>query len=358
MSAPSTASSASGTMMRAVRLSEHGRDPVLARVPVPPVGRGDVRVAMRACGICGSDLHIIEGSTVPAHLPITLGHEASGVVEAVGGDVAHIAVGTRVAVNPMLSCGACRQCRTGRANLCPRVRVIGLQRDGAHADLVVVPATNVIPLPDSVDFALGAIVADAIATPWRAIARARVQPGDVAVVYGLGGLGLHAAMLLRQVLGVRVIGVDAGDAALERAASYGIDEVVDARAGRPATEIHALTDGGADVSFEFVGALGVVEQAVRSLAYGGRCVVVGVGPDRLGLSLRQETLVARGQSIIGSHGYVSDDIRELLDLLDSGRVAVHDTVSHRFPLTSYAEGLAALRDRTSGAVRVVIENDG
>ncbi|MFT4287950.1 zinc-dependent alcohol dehydrogenase [Nocardioides sp.] len=347
----------SAATMLAVRLLRHEQDPVLTEIPVPTVGPGDVRVAMRACGICGSDVHIIEGSTVPAYLPITLGHEAAGVVEAVGDGVVEVAVGDRVSVNPMLSCGTCRQCRTGRQNLCPRIQVIGLQRDGAHADLVVVPAGNVVPLPDSVGFALGAIVADAIATPWRAIERARVQPGDVAVVYGLGGLGLHAAMLLRQVHGVRVIGVDASDSALARAADFGIEEVVDARAGRPATAVHALTDGGADVSFEFVGSVGVVEQAVRSLGYDGRCVVVGVGPDRLGLSLRQETLVARGQSIIGSHGYVSDDIRHLLRLLDDRTLSIDGTISHRVPLTSYADGLAALRDRTSGAIRVVIEND-
>jgi propanol-preferring alcohol dehydrogenase len=314
---------------------------------------------MRACGICGSDVHIVEGSTRVAKLPIVLGHEASGVVAAIGPSAegaapAALAVGDRVTVNPMIGCGTCHLCATGRLNYCPHIRILGLHVDGAHAELVAVPAGNLVRLPDAVGFPLGAIVADAIATPLRAILSADVERGTPVAVFGLGGLGLHAAMLLDQIFGAEVIGVDVADAQLERAASFGVRTVVDGRHPRVSEEIKRITGEGVTASFEFVGALPVVEQAVRSLANNGTCAVVDVGPDRLGLSLRQETLVARGQRVIGSHGYVTEDIRQLLDWISAGKLRLGNTISHLFPLQDYASGLDVLRDRSANAIRVVI----
>jgi threonine dehydrogenase-like Zn-dependent dehydrogenase len=342
---------------RAVQLQRLGDVPVVVDRELPVPAAGEVRIAMRACGICGSDVHIVDGSTPPARLPLVPGHEASGVVDALGVAVTGLRVGDRVTVNPMLSCGACRPCVTGRANLCRSMTILGLGADGAHADHFVVPAGNVIALPDSVGFPLGAIVADAVATPLHAISRAGVRPGDTAAVFGLGGLGLHAAMLLQQVHGVRVVGVDTSDAALERASRFGVADVVDARRGRPADAVKALTGGGVDVALELVGSLEVVEQAVRSLAHGGRCVVVGVGPDRLGLTIRQETLVAKGLSVIGSHGYLRSDVEQILRWLDDGTLTLDGTISHTFDLAEYARGLATLRDRSAGAIRVVLTSE-
>ena len=354
--------------MRAVALGGHARPPALVDRPVPEPGPGQVRVAMRACGICGSDVHIIEGSTVPARLPIVLGHEASGIIDAVGPlpagehsgelDVARpeLAAGTRVTVNPMITCGRCRMCRRGQPNYCLNIQILGLHTDGAHSECFVVPRQNVIALPDRVSFALGAIVADAIATPLRAITEAGIAPGAAVAVFGLGGLGLHAAMLLRQIFRADVIGVDANDAALGRAAGFGVPTVLDARGGRVADRVKKLTGGGVDAALEFVGSVDVVEQAVRSLAYGGTSIMAGVGPDRLGLTLRQETLVARGLRIAGSHGYLTSDVVQLLGWLNSGELTVAGTISHEFGLDDYGLGLDALRDRTAGAIRVVIRN--
>jgi alcohol dehydrogenase, propanol-preferring len=347
-------------VMRAISLADHEQDPSLVEVPTPVVGPGQVRVGMRACGICGSDVHIIEGSTVPHHLPIVLGHEAAGIVdeigESTGDDGGELAIGDRVTVNPMITCGHCKMCRSARQNYCRNIQILGLHVDGAHGEYFVVPRQNLVRLPSSVGFSLGAIVADAVATPMRAIISAGVEPGSTVAVFGLGGLGLHAAMILKQTLAAHVIGVDASDAALERAASFGIDTVFDARTSRVSDQIKRATGGGVDASFEFVGSLAVVEQAVRSLDHGGICTVVGVGPDRLNLSLRQETLVARGLRIAGSHGYLTSDIETLLTLIDSGRLQIKNTVSHEFDLEEYGSGLDALRDRSANAIRVVVTN--
>ena len=342
--------------MQSVTLMNHESEPALIERPVPDPAAGEVRVAMRACGICGSDIHIIDGETLPAFLPIVLGHEASGVIDAVGTDVTDYAVGDRVTVNPSLWCGTCKMCLAGRVNLCRNIKILGLSYDGAHSEFFLVPALNLIRLPDSIPFPLGAIVADAIATPYHAILKSGVQPGATVAVFGLGGLGLHAAMILTQIYGADVIGVDASDAALGRAADFGIAHVVDARSGRAANQIKALTGGGVDASYEFVGSAAVVDQALRSLDYGGTCTVAGVGPDRLTLSLRQETLVARGQRLVGTLGYLSDDVRQLLQWIDSGQLRVDGTVSHTFGLDEYRLGLDTLRDRSANAIRVVITN--
>lgn len=343
--------------MRAVRLTAVGQDPEVTTVAVPEPGAGEVRVAMRACGICGSDLHVIEGSTVASFLPITLGHEPAGIVDALGPDVEGVTVGQRVAGNPMLGCGTCPACRRGLPNLCVDFRVIGVNADGAQAEYFILPAANLLSIPDNVDFATAAIITDAVATPMRAIRRSGVEPGQTAAVFGLGGLGTHAVLLLREVFGVRVIAVDTRPAALARASRFGAEAVVDARAGRTSEEVRRLSDGGVDAAFEFVGSAQVVDQSLRSLRPGGCCVVVGVTPDRLQLSLRQETLVAREISLVGSFGYLQSDLIELLALVEAGRLDLSETITHQFPLEDYRAGLDALRDPDQGAIRVVITND-
>jgi D-arabinose 1-dehydrogenase-like Zn-dependent alcohol dehydrogenase len=343
--------------MQAVRFTGVGEPVILTEDRVPEPGPGEVRVAVRACGICGSDVHIVDGSTAASRLPVTLGHEPAGVVDAVGTGVTGLEEGRPVAIAAFHGCGACAHCAEGRDNLCGRRQVLGLDRPGAQAEFVVVPARIALPLPAGVDFVSGAIATDAVATPFHAVRLSGVRSGQTAVVYGLGGLGLHAVMILRQVIGARVIGVDAYPGALDRALAFGADAVVDASEGAPARAVRELTDGGADAAFEFVGAPRVVEQALKSLRPGGSCVAVGVGPDPLHLAVRQETLVGRELRLQGSFGYTLPELRELLGLLGDGRLDVTGTVTHRLPLARTAEGLDILRTKTGDPIRVVVTHD-
>lgn len=340
--------------MRAVRLQEVGRDPVLTDVPVPVPSAGEVRIAMRACGICGSDVHLVEGSTVPDVVPLTLGHEPAGVVDAVGDGVEEVRPGDRVVVNSMISCGSCRRCRRGRPNLCDDLVLMGIQTHGAHAEYFLAPAVNCVPIPEGLGFAESAVATDAVATPLHAIRRSGVGAGDTALVVGVGGLGAHAIMLLTQVFGERVVAVDTRPAALDRARGLGAEQVVDGRAGRVAPTVRDLTDGGVDAAFDFVGSPAVVEQCLRSLHHGGTCVAVGVVPDRLALGVRQETLVARELALTGSFGFLQDDVATALELMAAGTLEVGGGISHRVPLESYADGLAALRDPGIDTTRVVV----
>jgi propanol-preferring alcohol dehydrogenase len=338
--------------MPAVRFTGAGTRPFLDQVPVPVPGPGEVRVRVKACGICGSDVHIVHGVT-PAAVPLTLGHEPSGVVDDPG-DSAWEA-GARVSIAAGYGCGECALCQADRENVCPRLHIPGITRDGAQATYVVVPARALIALPDSVDFATGAILTDAVATPFHAIRRSGVLAGETAVVYGLGGLGLHAVTILKQVVGARVIGVDVLPAARERALAFGADEVVDGSDGKPAQAVRALTDGGADATFEFVGNAAVADQAVKSLRRGGTCTIVGVTPEPLGLRLPQALLVAGELRVQGSFGCSGAELAELIGLVADGTLDLTGTITHRYALADFDAGLRTLETKEGDPIRVVVE---
>ena len=338
--------------MRAVRFHGPGRRPALEDVPIPEPGPGDVRVRVRACGICGSDVHIVHGVT-PAAVPLTLGHEPSGVVDDPGDS--DWTAGDRVSIAAGYGCGECALCEADRENVCPRLHIPGITRDGAQAEYVVVPARALVALPDSVDVATGAIVTDAVATPFHAIRRNGVSSGMTAVVYGLGGLGLHAVTILKQVVGAHVIGVDMLPAARVRGLKFGCDEVVDAAEGKPASRVRDLTGGGADAAFEFVGAAAVTDQAVKSLRRGGTCTVVGVTPEPLNLGLPQALLVAGEVTIQGSFGCSGAELAELVALVGDGSLDLSGTITHRYALEDFDAGLRTLETKEGDPIRVVVE---
>lgn len=342
------------TTMRALRLHAVGKPLQLDEVPVPEPAPGWVRVRIRACGVCGSDVHVVHGITPTGALPLTLGHEPSGVVDTLGEGVAGWSPGDRVSVAPGYGCGACEWCVAGRDNLCPGIIIPGIHRDGAQAEYVVVPARSLVALPDAVDFATGAILTDAVATPFHAVRRASVRKGDTVAVFGLGGLGLHAAAILRQVVGAHVIGVDAYPAALARAQRFGVEEVVDGAGGKPAAEIRRQTGGGVDHSFEFVGDPAVVDQAVKSLRPAGTCTVVGVTPERLQL-LPQVLLVSGELRLQGSYGATHDELRELVGLVADGTLDLTGTITHRFGLADAAAAVHVLETKEGDPIRVVVE---
>lgn len=336
--------------MKAVRFHGAGTRPVVEDVPVPVAGPGEVRVRVKACGICGSDVHIVHGVT-PAAVPLTLGHEPSGVVDDPGDSTWR--AGDRVSVAAGYGCGECAACEAGNENVCRRLHIPGITRDGAQAEYVVVPSRALVALPDSVDFATGAIVTDAVATPFHAIRRSGVQAGQTAVVFGLGGLGLHAVTILKQVVGARVIGVDVLPAARERALRFGADEVTDGGA----RAIREMTGGGAAATFEFVGAAAVTDQAVKSLAPGGVCTVVGVTPEPLALGLPQALLVAGELRLQGSFGCSRSELAELIGLIGDGRLDLTGTITHRYALDDFDAALRTLETKEGDPIRVVVEQD-
>jgi len=347
------------TTMMAARLLSPGEPLRIEELQVPEPGPTDIVVAVRACGLCGTDLHLaIEGDLPVARTPITLGHEAAGVVAMVGAAVDRIREGDRVALFPAASCGQCRYCRAGRESLCDASNVFGMACDGALADYVLAPASCAIVLPPEVPFDLAAVATDGIATPFHALrSRGALRAGEVVGVFGCGGLGTHAVQLARMMGAGCVVAVDTDTHALTRARRLGADVTVNPADGDARRAIRAAVGGGLDLAIECIGRSETVELAIRSLAKGGRAVVVGVGPARPALPPLM-SFVGREQAVLGSFGMDRVDIEDLYALLAAGRLDLSESISARYPLAEANAALQHLASKTGGVVRVVVEPGG
>jgi D-arabinose 1-dehydrogenase-like Zn-dependent alcohol dehydrogenase len=344
--------------MRAVRLhrprtADRAEDLRVEELEVPRPGPGQVLVRVRACGVCASDLHVVNGVTPPGGpLPMTLGHEPAGTVAELGDGVDGWQPGDRVAVLPAAACGRCGYCLAGRDNLCPTVRVAGIDVDGAQATFVVAEARALVPIPPGLPDEQAAIVTDAVATPYHALKRGGVGEGSTVAVFGLGGLGMHA-VLLAKLAGAHVVGVDVAETNLARALEWGADEVVDGSDGRPSRRIRELTEGGVDRSFEFVGLPGTVDQAVKSLRPGGRATVVGLGPAPI-QTVPIGRFVAQETELVGSFGATAQDVGELFDLVDQGRLDLGRSVTDRLSIDEVPDALRRLETRDGDPIRMVV----
>ncbi|TAK51014.1 MAG: alcohol dehydrogenase [Betaproteobacteria bacterium] len=341
--------------MMAARLAKPGQPLLLEELPVPQPASDEILLKVEACGLCGTDLHLAVAGDIPVErMPITLGHEAAGVVAVAGRDARSLREGDRVVLFPAAYCGACRFCLQGRHSLCDRSKVYGMARDGALAEYVVAPERSAIRLPDAVPFEIGAIVTDGVATPFHALrSRGGLRAGETVAVFGCGGLGTHAVMLARLMGAARIAAVDVDEKALARARALGADVAIDMRRGDPAKAIRSAFGRGADLALEFVGVPETVEAAVRSLDKAGRAVIVGVGMGRPALP-PLAAFVGREQSVLGSFGMDRADIEDLLALVAVGRLDLSASVSARYPLAEANSALEHLASKREGVVRVVV----
>jgi len=315
-----------------------------------------VVVAVKAAGICGTDLHIaVEGSIPTAVQPITLGHEAAGVVAQVGEGVTAWQAGDRVCLMPHVPCGECHYCAGGEEALCPRTQILGVHFDGAFAEQIKIAANALIPLPESVPFATGAILTDAVSTAYHAVVcRGNLQAGETAAVFGCGGVGHHGVMWARQQGAGRIIAVDVAPGALARAKAAGADEVIDAREGSAAKKIKALTDRlGVDLALEFVGRAETVTEGMKSLRRSGRLVVVGVGPERVTLPPLQ-LFVGLETALIGSMGFHRADLEKIIGLAAAGEVDLSQSVGRALPLSQINDAFQLVAEQRGDAARVVV----
>lgn len=345
--------------MRAARLHalpDEGRsapDIRVDEVPVPSPGPGQVLVEVQACGICASDLHVAAGATPAGELPQVLGHEAAGDVALVGEGVSDWRVGDRVLVLPAWPCGRCPYCIGGRENLCRALRVPGVDVDGTQAQYALADHRVLTHVPRDVPVEQAAILVDAVATPYHALKRAGVTQGSTVAVVGLGGLGMHAVQLARLAGAATIVGVDIDPANLRRAESWGADAVVDASDGTPARRVRELTEGGVGKAIEFVGRNETIDQTIKMLAPGGRAVIVGLTPERLE-TLPSALLVSNELEVVGSFGATMQDVNELVDLLDAGRLDLTRSVTHTYALEEFPAALQQLAERRDAPIRIVV----
>jgi D-arabinose 1-dehydrogenase-like Zn-dependent alcohol dehydrogenase len=274
------------------------------------------------------------------------GHEAAGVIDAIGGDVDGFSVGDQVALYYITTPPGDPWAARGRPNISPDVRRMGVDVDGAFAEYVLRPPTALVRPREPVPPAVLAVLTDAVATPLHGLKRvARLQAGETLVVLGVGGLGSNAVQL-GKAFGARVIAVTRSEAKLRLARELGADETVAAEAGDPVAEVKALTGGhGPDVVIQCVGSAAIDEQAIAMGGPGGRVVLIGSSLDQF--RARAVDIFWRELSVLGSRGFVPDDIRDAIDFYLDGTIDVGHLVETIRPLE---EANDALEDLKAGRV--------
>jgi L-iditol 2-dehydrogenase len=303
-------------------------------MPTPEIGEDDVLVRVRACGICGSDIHGYDGSTGRRIPPLVMGHEAAGVIERAGSAVKGFTVGDRVTFDSTVSCGKCGFCRQGQINLCDNRTVLGVscgdyRRHGAFAEYVSVPARILYRLPDSLPFERAALI-EAVSIAVHAVSRHVPKPDDAVLVVGSGMIGVLVIQVLREKGCRDIIAVDVDDEKLALAKRVGAARTLNATDIDVPAAVRDLTGGqGAAASFEVVGHGTTVMNAIRSLRKGGTVVLIGNLSPKVEIPLQE--VVSREISVLGSCAS-SGEIPECIDLLARGAVDVDPLISLRASL--------------------------
>lgn len=352
--------------MRAARLHDT-RDLRVDDVDDPSPGPWEVRVDVAACGICGSDLHEYVGPAfAPAgrahpltgeQLPLTMGHELAGTVGAVGDEVASLAVGDEVTVNPVLWCGDCRYCEAGDYHLCRIGGFLGLHADGGFADSVVVDAEQVVPL-EGISLREGALV-EPLTVGLHAVRRSALRAGDTAAVFGAGPIGLAVVQAAVAAGAREVVVSEPREVRRERALASGASDVVDPRADDQVERVREAIDGGADVAFEVAGVEATVEGAIRATKHGGDVTVVSLFEEAVAVQVNP--LVFNERTLTGSAAYRGGpqsgrEFGATIEMLADGRFDPDPLVTSRLPLEAVADGFEALLDENSDEVKVLVES--
>ncbi len=340
--------------MRAVRLVEIGSPLQETVIPVPKVGDGDVLVRVKAAGICHSDVHYWEGISPVGALPHTLGHEIAGVVEEVGSNVTTHAVGQRVCLHYLVTCGQCFYCRSSSEQFCEEGLMLGKDIDGGYAEYVAVPARNAVPLHEDVPFEHGAVLMCSSATVFHALRKGRLRVGESVAVFGVGGLGMSAVQLARVFGAVDVYAIDVARARLAAAEVHGAIPI-DASASDPARELRNHTGGrGVDVALALVGLADPMRQAIQSLAPYGRAVLVGLTDQPLCIDTYREVL-GKEAEIIGCSDHLLEELPLIVELARRGRLDLSLVVTETVPLEADAVNRAIRRlHRFGSGIRTVI----
>lgn len=332
--------------MKAIMKTARGVGNVALRdIDEPQPGAGQVKLAVRAAGLCGTDLHIYkdEFRSVP---PVVLGHEVAGEVVALGEGVSGWAAGDRVTTETYFStCGQCRYCRAGQNNLCLNRKSIGSAVNGGFTNYLVVPARNLHRLPDHVDYETGALTEPLACVVHGVTSTPTVAPGDVAVIAGPGAIGLLALQVVKAAgATVIMLGTDKDAHRLSLARDLGADHVVNVQQGDAAALVRDLTDEGlgADVVYECSGAGAAAAQLLDLVRRKGRYVQIGLFGKPVAWDLDQ--LCFKEIVATGSNASVPSAWSKAVTLIGSGKVQTKPLITHRFPVTEWEAAFATFED--------------
>ena len=342
--------------MKALLLTEYKKLSV-TDFEKPRIAADDLLVQVKACGICGSDIHGYDGSTGRRIPPLVMGHEAAGIVAEVGAAVTNFKVGDHVTFDSTVSCGKCFFCTRGNINLCDNRMVLGVscgeyRRHGAFAEYVSVPEHISYKLPKDLPFEHAAMI-EAVSVAVHAANRTPVKLGDTAVVVGSGMIGLLAIQAIRLAGCSRVIAVDLDASRLDKAKQLGADFTLKADAVDVPAEVRKLTGGrGADVVLEVVGATATIKTAIESARKGGAITLVGNLAPKVEMPL--QAIVTRELTIYGTCAS-SGEYPACIDLLASGAIRVQEMITAKASLEEGPDWFARLHAGQPGAMKVILD---
>lgn len=343
--------------MKAVTFHEFHGQLAIEQVPDPTPSDDGVIVEVKATGLCRSDWHGWMGHDPDIKLPHVPGHELAGVVSAVGKNVWRVKIGDRVTTPFVCGCGSCPQCNSGNHQVCDRQSQPGFTNWGSFAEFVAIDYadTNIVSLPEEIDFVTAATLGCRFITSFRAIVhQGKVQENEFVVIHGCGGVGLSAIMIAK-AFGAKVIGVDINDRTLKKASDIGADIVVNAHNHEHMIEhIRELTDGGAHLSMDALGSQETCFNSIANLRKRGRHLQVGLmTEDHQHPKIPMDRVIADELEIFGSHGMQAHKYPEMLDMISSGKLAPQNLIEKTISLEEATTILPNMNEFSHSGVMVI-----
>lgn len=343
--------------MRAAIYEQFQQPLTIQNVPDPTVSADGVVIAVKACGICRSDWHGWRGNDPDIRLPHVPGHELAGVVEAVGPGVRNFRAGDRVTLPFVCGCGTCGECQSGNQQVCDRQFQPGFTGWGAFAKYVAMDYadTNLVRLPDEIDFVTASSLGCRFITSFRAVKeQGKVEPGQWVAVWGCGGVGLSAIMIAKG-LGAQVVAIDIADEKLEFARSNGADLAVNSKEVVDAVEmLRDITGGGAHVSIDALGHPQIAVDSISCLRKRGKHIQVGImetGQHKTAIPM--DLVIGRELEILGSHGMQAHKYPEMLEMIRDGRLEPEKLIGKKVSLEGSLDELVNMNSFSGTGVTVI-----
>lgn len=328
------------------------RNVLIQTVPEPHAAPGEVVLKVSAASICGSDLHGFLGKSKKRVPPLIMGHEFTGAVIDVGPDVTGLALGDRVTINPIITCGRCEECQRGRSSICPTRKVIGIDRPGAFAEYVAVPAHLCFKLPEHLGYVEGSMI-ESLSNALHIFDRSLHGLIRSVAIVGAGTQGLLALQVARLIGATQIAITDIVPSRLKMAEQFGATRAINVRTTDPVAAVMEMTNGrGVDLSIEAVGHTATQQQAVSFLKQGGEAVFLGLGAESKA-ELDGLAIVNRELTIRGSYAYTNLDFAHSLELIGDGRIDVKSMVVP-VALEQGAEMFETLVDHPGDLIKVAL----
>ncbi len=323
-------------------------------VEKPRIKDNEVLVRIKACSVCGSDVHGFDGSTGRRRPPVIMGHEASGQIEACGKNVKRHKVGDRVTFDSTVYCNECEMCKSGKVNLCANRQVLGVScedynRQGCFAEYVAIPEYILYDLPENVTYVQAAMI-EPLSVAYHAATRTTITKGNSVILFGIGTIGLLTLQVVKSFGAGRIIAVDIDDKRLELAMKNGATDIINSGNEDVIKKVMELTGEGVDVAIDATGIEETANNCVKSVHLDGKVVLIGNLAPKIDFPLQY--VVTHQISLFGSCASAGE-YPQCLDLISSGKVEVDSMISKIIPLAEGNKWMNKIYNREEGLTKIV-----